>query len=48
MRIMQCFNWRLKDIIPNLEQIKEQGFDAIQINPIQRLKEDGLKEWWMS
>ncbi len=48
MRIIQCFNWRLVDIIPELEKIKEQGFDAIQINPIQRLKLDGLREWWMS
>ena len=48
MRIVQCFNWRLIDIIPNLRLIKEQEFDAVQINPIQPLKEDGLKEWWMS
>jgi len=48
MRILQCFNWRLQDIIPELEKIKEQGFDAIQINPIQRLKLDGLREWCMS
>jgi len=45
MRIVQCFNWRLIDIIPNLRLIKEQEFDAVQINPIQPLKEDGLKEW---
>lgn len=48
MRIMHCFNWRLQDIIPEIQRIKSQGFDAIQINPIQRLKEDGLSEWWMS
>ncbi len=48
MRIIQCFNWRLQDIIPELEKIKEQGFDAIQINPIQRLKMDGIQKWWMS
>ena len=48
MRILHCFNWKLRDIIPILEKVKEQGFDAIQINPIQPLKEDGLKEWWMS
>ena len=48
MRIIHFFNWRLPDIIPNLDVVKNQGFDAIQINPIQPLKEDGLREWWMS
>lgn len=48
MRIIHFFNWRLNDIVPNLETVKKQGFDAIQLNPIQPLKEDGLKEWWMS
>ena len=48
MRILHCYNWKLNDIIPILEKAKEQGFEAIQINPIQPLKEDGLKEWWMS
>ncbi len=48
MRIIHFFNWRLLDIIPVLAKVKEQGFDAIQINPIQPLKEDGVKEWWMS
>lgn len=48
MRILHCFNWKLNDIVSILSKVKEQGFDAIQINPIQPLKEDGLKEWWMS
>lgn len=48
MRIIHFFNWRLDDIVPNLESVKRQGFDAVQLNPIQPLKEDGLKEWWMS
>lgn len=48
MRILHCFNWRLLDIIPILDEVREQGFHAIQINPIQPLKEDGIKEWWMS
>lgn len=48
MRIIHFFNWRLDDIVPNLESVKSQGFDAVQLNPIQPLKEDGLKEWWMS
>lgn len=48
MRILQLFNWRLVDIIDYIPKIKQQGFDAIQINPLQPLKEDGPKEWWMS
>lgn len=48
MRIIHFFNWRLNDIVPILETVKKQGFDAIQLNPLQPLKEDGLKEWWMS
>lgn len=48
MRIISCFNWKLEDIAKNYKLIHEQGFDAVQINPIQPLKEDGIKEWWMS
>ena len=48
MRILHCFNWKLVDIVSILDEVKNQGFDAIQINPIQPLKEDGIKEWWMS
>ncbi len=48
MRVLHLFNWRLKDVESELEKISEQGFDAIQINPIQPLKEDGLRQWWMS
>ena len=38
MRIIHFFNWRLNDIVPNLETVKKQGFDAIQLNPIQPLR----------
>lgn len=48
MRILHLFNWKLKDIEANLENISKQGFNAIQINPIQPLKEDGYISWWMS
>ena len=48
MRVLHLFNWRLEDVKNELEKISEQGFNAIQINPIQPLKEDGLREWWMS
>lgn len=45
MRIIHLFNWNLKDI--NLGKIAEQGFNAIQINPIQPLKSND-NEWWLS
>ena len=48
MRVLHLFNWRLEDVEKELGKISEQGFDAVQINPIQPLKEDGLRQWWMS
>ena len=48
MRILHLFNWNLNDIIFELDGIKNQGFDAIQINPIQPLKEEGKDNWWLS
>lgn len=48
MRILHMFNWKLKDIETELGKIHEQGFDAVQINPIQPLKNEFSTEWWMS
>ena len=48
MRILHLLNWPLKDITYSLDKVASQNFDAIQINPLQPLKEDGYKEWWMS
>lgn len=48
MRILHLFNWNLKDIMEELEEIKNQGFDAIQINPIQPIREKNSGKWWMS
>lgn len=45
-RILHLFEWSLKDIISNLEEISEQGFSAIQISPIQPLKEPKTT-WWL-
>lgn len=45
MKILHLFNWKIVDIIPELDTIKHQGFDAIQISPIQGTKDSGL-EWW--
>ena len=44
MRIIHMFQWQLKDIINSLEIIKKQGFEAIQISPVQPCKEGN--EWW--
>lgn len=46
MRVLHLFCWNLKDIIGELPKIQEQGFEAIQISPIQPLKEN-YSEWWM-
>ena len=43
MKIIHLFQWPLKDIIPIIPEIKEQGFDAIQISPIQGTKDAGLE-----
>lgn len=48
MRILHLFNWKLRDIIPELEKISSQGFDAIQINPLQPLKNEFSNDWWQS
>lgn len=48
MRILHLFNWPLKDISTVLDKVASQNFNAIQINPIQPLKQDGYNEWWMS
>ena len=39
------FQWGLGSIIPMIPTVKEQGFDAIQISPIQGTKDSGM-EWW--
>lgn len=46
MRVLHLLGWKLKDINNYLDKIKEQGFDAIQISPVQPMKEDSY-EWWM-
>lgn len=47
MRILQCLNWDLKEIENNINKIKEQGFDIIQITPVQPLKESNKDNWWL-
>lgn len=48
MRILHLFNYPLKNIIPMFTLIKEQGFDSVQINPLQPLKENGFNAYWVS
>ena len=48
MRIVHLLNWDLKSIEKILLEIKEQGFDAIQINPMQPFKEEDKFYWWSS
>lgn len=48
MRILHLFNWKLEDIFDELETIGNQGFDAIQINPIQPLKNEFDNAWWQT
>ena len=47
MRILSLFDCNLDSIIKYLPEIKRQGFDAIQISPLQNTKDDYSKEWWM-
>ena len=44
MRIVHLFNWKLNDI--DVNKVKYQGFDAIQISPIQPVKQDE-GPWWI-
>jgi len=48
LRILHLLNWKLSDIVGVLDEVANQGFQAIQINPLQPLKEDGFEHWWMS
>lgn len=45
MRILQMFQWNINSIINVLDEVKKQGFDYIQISPIQPTKEDGHAFW---
>jgi alpha-amylase len=48
MRILHLLNWKLTDVDQVLADVASQGFDAIQINPLQPLKEDNFNNWWLS
>lgn len=43
-KILHCFLWKLKDITNNLESIKQSGYTAVQVSPLQPIKKGN--EWW--
>jgi alpha-amylase len=47
MRILSLFDCDLNSICGILSEVKNQGFDAIQISPLQNTKNDSSHEWWM-
>lgn len=47
MRILSLFDCTLDSIKGNVRLIRSQGFDAIQISPLQNTKNDYSHEWWM-
>ncbi len=48
LRILQCLNWQLNSIGEVAPLISEQGFDAVQVGPLQPLKENNYEDWWLS
>lgn len=46
MRILSLFDCPLKDITSVIPIIKEQGFDVVQISPLQETKQEGEEYWW--
>lgn len=47
MRICNPFRWKVNDIITALPSIKNQGFEAIQLSPLQTGKFVNIgDEWW--
>ena len=45
-KIIQFLQWRLTNITEELETIKKQGFDSIQLSPLQGTKDPG-EAWWL-
>lgn len=46
-RILSLFDCSLKDVNRLLPIIKNQGFNAVQVSPLQKTKDDSSKEWWI-
>ena len=47
IRVLNLFDCSLDKIRELLPEIKKQGFNAVQISPLQKTKDDFSKEWWM-
>lgn len=49
IKVLQLFHFNIKDIIPMLPKIKEQGFTHVQTAPIQPTKQEGNKwnDFWV-
>lgn len=47
MRILSLFDCNLNNVREVLHDVKSQGFDAVQISPLQNTKDDNSREWWM-
>ena len=47
MRLLSLFDCQLEEIEGLIPIIKDQGFDAVQISPLQKTKDDNSREWWM-
>lgn len=48
MKTIHLLNWKLSSIKNELPNIKRQGFDSIQINPMQPFKEEKVFHWYLS
>lgn len=46
-RILSLFDCPLKDVKRLLPIIKRQGFNTVQVSPLQRNKEDDTNGWWL-
>ena len=44
-KILHLLQWRFNDIADHAPQIREQGFNAVQVSPVQPTKDIGY-EWW--
>ena len=46
-RILSLFDCPLKDVKRLLPIISRQGFNTVQVSPLQRTKTDDKNEWWL-
>ena len=46
-RILSLFDCPLRDVKRLLPIISRQGFNVVQVSPLQRIKEEGYNEWYL-